>query len=593
MSVCRTETGQATVVTSYSTTSTVVSQVGETATAVRTIPTVVPVLITQPGAVNTVCVPTSSSAAEPSSTSTPAARPSSTTTVVTTTVTSMPTSQETAFIRSTTTIPSEESRSSSSSTTDLPLVTSYRTVIVTSIDSAGRTSTWAEAVPTTLNAADASSKSTLNAGAIAGGVVGGIAALALLAALFWFGRKKGLFRRNADEIDEDTWAPRPHGEFYGGASGARAVGTGSGEDKLDALSEKDQVVDAATLERHRSWYNSLHGHGADPELDGAYDGMAPQRVPSPGPNGIGYGYEGGEATSSEGAAAGVALPRRTLSNRVSAYSGSSHSHDGHGSYGYSPQSYTANLPPVPDHRLSYGYFQNFGGPHEGYQEQLGHGAPYGPHSPPNFPRPRSASPPPLSSSPSVSRQPSIPGLAIPAHLRAESHGSRPSLGALQGGHARESSSSSSGALRGQTSDSFSSASSPHSITSPLHSRPGTSGSGLTPPSTAPPSGPSTPAAEKAPPLPALPSIERLKAAEGSPSLLYPKRPDMSRAASSDSFLVPSQFLGARVVNADDQRSVHDTDAERETFGGPDDSVDSLGLVKGEVLEQEVVVDVVR
>ncbi|GAA5885944.1 hypothetical protein JCM6882_004210 [Rhodosporidiobolus microsporus] len=737
--------------TSYSLGETVLP--GSTVTVSRTLPTVVAVVSTAPGSVQTFCeAPTSTTSSSPSASSTTSApapssprdEPSSSTTVVTTTLTSrIGDDPSTSFVRSTTTIsapssssdtdvagasriastPTTESSSPSSSTPEF--VTSYRTIIVTSIDSSGRTSIWESAVPTLLNAAHSSGSGGASTGAIAGGVVGGVAALVLAAVVFWLMRKKGYFRRGDEEFEEDVWAPRPHSQFYaagagkGGGGGGGAGGSGnasaegSGDDKLDALSEKEQAIDAATLERHRSWYNSMGGRSGrnggaggsaeggegldDPELmtsmDEVYGGMV-QRAPSPGAEAALAAAAGGAG----GLAVGGAPPRRSLSNRLSVYSGSSHSHshDGAGSVGYSPHSFVAPpLPPVPDHRLSlqHGYFQNFGGGGEHYQEELG---PYRAHSPPAgvlpYLRPRSASPPPMQPSPldypsshpyphpyaahNVSRRPSFPALsaaaAIPPHLRSESYGSssssgappRPSPEALQGGGgggsaylARASSSSSSSYYgstthghqpapstssavtpvpqRVETTDSFSSGS---SSSYPATSRPTTSGSSsarhVTPPSTAAPTAASSPYGGDGkldlappppplPPLPVMPSIERLKADEGiststsnssSSSNLsgngYPKRPGFDRAASSESFIyVPSQWLGARVVNADAVTAETETSSVVETLGSSlrrrreaDESVDSLGLAKGaaavelggeeegEVAQREVVVD---
>ncbi|BGP16398.1 hypothetical protein JCM10213_004045 [Rhodosporidiobolus nylandii] len=598
---------------------------GSTYTVTSTGQSVVPVYSTAPGSVQTVCqaVPTSSSP-PPSSSASPApttssaspttqvaAAPSSTTTFVTTTLTSVAgaasSPASSSFVRSTTTLPvdpqSAAVSSGSSSSSELRLSTSYRVVFVTSTDASGRTAVWSSSVPTILNS-PASSGSSTNTGAIAGGVVGGVAALALAAIVFWLLRKKGLFRRNEEELDDEAWAPRPHSDFYAGPLGAGGGGTGSGDEKLEAMSENDHAVDAATLERHRSWYNSLGGHDGSPEMEEAYGGMAPQGAAASGPNGYpAAGYEGGGAaptgsmdTLAMGGAAAGQPPRRSMSNRVSLYSASSHSHDAQ--LGYPPHNpYNAPLPPVPDPRLSlhHGYFQNFPAPNDSYAEELAAiaaaGGAHRSNSPPFFQRPRSASPP--HSPPrdqSVSRQPSIQGLALPAHLRSE-YGSRPPLEALQSDRTRESSSSTLYPSRAQTNDSMSSSSSPQSHNIGLPSpRSGTFGSGLTPPSTAAPSpaAQSSPAGPKTAPLAALPvpSIERLKA--DNPQ--RPQRPGFNRNGSSESFIVPTQWLGARIANADDTPSLNGTETDRATIADAGESVDSLGLAKGEIAQAEVVVD---
>ncbi|GAA5989865.1 hypothetical protein JCM11641_001956 [Rhodosporidiobolus odoratus] len=592
---------------------------GSTFTASRAAPTVIPVYSTQQGAVTTVCQTTSSSTSAPASTTAPSpitttqqVESPSSTSFATTTLTSVPVDTtalvRTSYVRSTTTLPSEPAATSVETlpTTSQPrLTTSYRIVTVTSVDSAGHTALVESSLPTVLNT-PASGSSSSNTGAIAGGVVGGVVALALAALLFFFLCKKGIFRRNEEELEENVWAPRPHSEFYGGAAGK-----GGGDvdnEKDDALSENEQAVDAATLERHKSWYNSMHGHG-DQVTEEPYGGMiTPQRVPSPGPNGFGdMGQHNPGAAEAIGAAAMKAhSPRRSTSNRISAYSGSSHSHDGHVGIAYSRNQ---PLPPVPDHRFSLhqAYFQNFAPPVNSHEEERGATEAY--HSDPAaaFQRTRSTSPPlppnlyaysqPVPAR-TISRQPSLQGLAIPSHARAESHGSRPTLEAIQHGRSRETSSSSyltyAGPLRGKTSDTMSSTSTPHSHS---FSRSATSRSSLTPPSTAFPSpaAPSSPQSDekfaalpplpRLPTLPAIPSIERLKTDEGL-TVPHSKRPAFGRAASSESFLAPMQWLGARIANAD-EASTSDTDGERGA------SVDSLGLMKGDITQMEHATEVLE
>ncbi|GAA5850387.1 hypothetical protein JCM8547_001857 [Rhodosporidiobolus lusitaniae] len=681
---------------------------GSTTVVTRTLPTVLTYVSTAPGATRTVCeaLPTSSSSSSTSpspaapstssvrssvvpSTTVVAAGPSSSTLVITTTLTSLPAESSarasSAAEEAVSTPTSSDSSSSTPTSAPQQFTTSFRTVIVTSIDSSGLTHTYESAVPTVLNSRNSGSGSS-NVGAIAGGTVGGVAALVLAVVVLFLMRKKGFFRKGDEEIEDDIWAPKPHSNFVGpvvpggagggGGGGSAEGGSGGGEDKLDALSEKDRAIDAATLERHRSWnwqhqqQLSYHGQGAggaggyapqevmmmeDDEPGSPYGGMVPlpPRTPSPGPNGALGGYDyapNGVPSPAEvvGASAvaygaGGAGPRRSMSNRVSAYSGSSEGHGGYGgSNGYSPQSaLNQPLPPMPDHRLSlqYGYFQNFAAPPssahaaEYFREELAGGGMYRPHSPQEFQRPRSASPPLLPAQPNdyppyqqqqqqhLTRQPSIPGLAIPSHLRSESYGSRPTLEAIQHGRTRESSSTSTstaGPSRGRTNESLSSSSSPQSHTQSLPSTSRPSSSRYpTPPSTAAPTPPVTPSAfdtlsgkscpTPTPPLPVMPYIERLRATEASYGsspygLAAPKRPPMDRAASSDSFIAIPQFLGARIANMDAEQAslsatTDVTDATRSESSlargaGAEESVDSLGLTKGEaaeVVEREVVV----
>lgn len=145
------------------------------------------------------------------------------------------------------------------------LSTSYLTLVFTTTDNAGHASTFASSVPTLLNVPKNNSAST-NKGAIAGGVVGGIAALVLAFVAFLLMKKRGLFRKGEDEIEEDAWAPPAHGEYYGTLSGRNrtatggtlvgGAGTGGGGGGSDdeKVGDNDREVDAATLERHQSWY---------------------------------------------------------------------------------------------------------------------------------------------------------------------------------------------------------------------------------------------------------------------------------------------------------------------------------------------------
>lgn len=233
---------------------------------------------------------------------------------------------------------------------------------------------------------------------------------------------------------------------------------------------------------------------------------------------MGGSYQGVTRSRSDGGFGGQ--PARSASNRLSVYSanggGSSQGHSQeHGSPAY-PQ----HLPPIPDHRLSgFAYYPN-------YPVQAD--AAYRPASPPQQ-RPRSASPTTQythevaehSRSNTLPHRLSSNGLALPAHLRADSYGPRPALGALQGVNGNDpsgSNSSSSSPSRGDTSESV-----PTTSTHLLqHSN--SYGSATT--------------ATHSPYT--LPQLDRLKV----------QRPAFERAASTESFVAPTQWLGAKIANAD-------------------------------------------
>lgn len=386
-------------------------------------------------------------------------------------------------------------------------------------------------------------------------------------------RKRGYFRRGDEQIEDDAWDPAGHGDYFAGggragsrrsAAGLAGVGAGGGrsspgtssDEKHDPLSEKDREIDAATLERHKSWYHrSIASHGDDLDLEEAYGGELAQPAA--------FGYLPTTNEGADGRASAyvppAAPPRRSMSTAMSVASRSSHSHDSFPSRHPSldaDRRMSQVLPP-----MQYSSFQSFSPPPQSYVDEP---ATYASRSPPlpqapipAIARPRSASPPIVQHSPypTVSRQRSLPGLQghLPVHLRSASLGGRPTLGAIQAGRPATHS-------RTVTSDSMTTVSTPQShYMPPLTS----SASESTLVSTLPPTPSTSLAHDKSallptPPLPVLPTIERLK-------VDHPKRPSIDRNASSDSIFHPSQWLGARVVNADDRSTTtgadHDTDTE--------------------------------
>ncbi|GAA5821410.1 hypothetical protein JCM3770_003510 [Rhodotorula araucariae] len=543
-------------------------------------------------------------------------------TYATTTITSTPSTPSPSvdsLVRSISSLPFESPSTNPLSVADdtpptnVRRTTSYVTSWVTVVDNAGRTVSSATAVPTLLNEPNTSSSSS-HTGAIAGGTVGGVAALALAGFIFWLMRKRGYFRKGDEEIEEDVWNPAAHAGYFGGnlarrngggggggaaaaaaATGLSAGGRSSPDEKGDGVSDEDRLVDAATLERHQSWYNSLRGRGGELDPEAAYGGEMAERVPSPPVSELGafsplpLAPASPRSTASHG-------PQRSmsLSNRLSVHSHSSYSHEGH--------VYPAGLPHVaiPDHRLSqlsqYAHWHSYAPPPmsplpAGYPDDPTR---YASRSPPphslshaSLEHARSTSPPifPLaptgymgSSSPpnpTLARQRSLPGLSIPAHLRSASYGpQRPQIDALQHARAR---SSGDAPVRARTVNSLSSGSrlasgsplqtpsSAHSSHAPSLSMPALTHADsdatlATTPSSISHSNSLKMAMVTAPaaPVPVHATLERLK------------RPPLGRADSAESFLAPSQWLGARVVNADD-----DDDDASTVASAPGRSAESL------------------
>lgn len=188
---------------------------------------------------------------------------------------------------------------------------------------------------------------------VAGGVVGGVAALVLLAVILWLLRRKGIFRRDDEQFNDDMWAPTHHGA--GGVGGGPAgdddhPGAMNIDPEPVMMAEKDAGgLGSQTHDPRASWYGSDGGRS-----------MYPDRVGGPmGPSG-GYQYEGEAAVGGAAPAMGYAglngANERRLSRQQSLRSGSGHNHDG---LGHSPTSYTHSLPPIAahSHRISHEFYQ--------------------------------------------------------------------------------------------------------------------------------------------------------------------------------------------------------------------------------------------
>ncbi|GAA5925117.1 uncharacterized protein JCM15063_004926 [Sporobolomyces koalae] len=517
---------------------------GTTTTVYSTGETVVPVYSTAFVPASTICsatpvnTPTSTS---PRATSQgPASQATPTTTViVSTSVAAVGPSSSTKILTTTSTyIPGQTDIDATSASAVSPaagvvtatesqkmvLSTSYLTLFFTTTDNSGHAMTYASSVPTLLNVPK-SQAATTNKGAIAGGVVGGVAALAFAVLAFLLMKKRGLFRSGDPEIEEDAWAPPAHGDYQSPRSGRNRTVTGgtlvgaiAGNADEKFVDDNDREVDAATLERHQSWYGT--GGAGDRAMQDIYREQALYATRPNSPQGhlgaadaIGaaaLGYAGVSRSRSDGGFA--PQDARSVSNRISTYSGHATSSQGH-SQEYATTAYPYHFSSIPDHRLS--------------------GLPYYPSYPnaqPEAYRPASPQQRPRSASPTAERALDAPlharsntlpnrlsskGLALPVHLRSESYGPRPTLEAIQGPFGSTSSSSS--PSRGDTTESI-----PTSSTStqfPTHSE--SYGSASTVPYS-------------------LPQLDRLKL----------QRPGFERAVSTESFVAPTQWLGATIANAD-------------------------------------------
>lgn len=448
-----------------------------------------------------------------------------------------------------------------SASTSLRFSTYYSTVIVT--DSSGKLSTSTIPVPTLVNGASASSRgSNLNVGAVAGGTAGGVVALILAILLLWLLKKKGCFSRDDDEqLNDDFFRPEPH--TIGVIVGPLVTG-GDGDDRdvpddsammreKDGRGEYIGEPDATGSHGHvrQSWYGggegqvagtyshtggdggqaydprmtgsdghiydprmavSSEGHAYDPRMAGS-DGHAydPRAVGSDGhaydPRIADYGaqpYQNPEMESTEYASGalteytGGALGRRP-SHRQSLHSQGSSSHDGFSNhtapaaYGPSPIAYPQPLPDLrrnlSGNRLSMGFVEE-----ERRREEF------------------------------ISRS------ASNASDRSDSAGTAATTGSSQYGISRRPTMGSIDALR-------SAAGSPERLERPSLEVLNTTAS----------TGTHSPGVTEA----SLPTSQTNSTSASSYDQPEPsfRRPGVQRNDSDESLLVPSQFLGARIVNA--------------------------------------------
>lgn len=319
--VCQTTTATSLVTTTIA---------GSNAAYTSYIPTTITSVSTAAAQTSSVCVTadqtttTTSTTSSSTTTTTPPPSTSTSTTSSTTTTSSSSSSSSAAVATSTpatsaaaapttATSPSSSSASSSSSS-GFQTITSYSTLLVTTTGADGATSIATTSSPIAglqsgKGAAGAPS-SHVSTGAIAGGVVGGVAGLALLAGVVLLLRRKGFFRKDADEhFTDDMWAPQAHspgmagfgaaGAATGVAAGAVAgagvrsrVGHGDDEDEVadhSHNSAEGMVMSEKNFDRQASWYSgdqhaplptsntgggyyaqptSSHGHSMYPSGDG-------------------------------------------------------------------------------------------------------------------------------------------------------------------------------------------------------------------------------------------------------------------------------------------------------------------------------------
>ncbi|KAK4053922.1 hypothetical protein OIO90_003759 [Microbotryomycetes sp. JL221] len=509
--------------------------------------------ITSPGAVTSSCtvVPTTTTTTTtPRRPSTTRPTATSTTELITTTPISQPTSEPVEEETSATeqalptsdisTVPDPVAlgpsdlssapaiaSSSSSGKRSRSTITSFRTIVVTSIDSNGQLTVLTTS-SASLNTVMVGGGSSTNVGAIAGGVVGGIAALTLLLLLLFMFRRKGLCRRSDEHFNDDVWAPANH------SPGDSAQELQADDDSLNgaggaAIMSEKHAGAARTLSRSPTGTTSLHGSALAyrSSINGSMH--LDRHGGSLGPSG-GYDIASDERHDAAGL---VRYPSRHRSMKSSSSHGLDHaSSDGHA---LSYESHT-----MPSRRMSpiaYGRepFLSHVGPRP-MSQQVYATSPTSPQQAEilangfrSHDRSRSEdgyrsfnSGPWNDNNRAMAAVPQrMPSLAssrtLPHNFAAPVHKQRPHLAVLTDGKSASNSSStdSSGVL----------------------STVSTTSTGLTPvPTTSP-----------------LSPLEKELAktvVTSADSLAPPTRPHLDRNNSTDSFIVPSQFLGARIANAD-------------------------------------------
>lgn len=348
--------------------------------------------------------------------------------------------------------------------------------------------------------------------------MGGVAVLALVAVILWVLRSKGYFKRDDEQFDDDMWAPHHHSpDGLGGAGDGPYAATTGGAlmSEKDAGPMSDGGHGGGRPETRTSWYGSEAGRSVYPDRMGG----------SMGPHG---GYDlAGAAALSRGYSNGHA--DRRISRQQSMRSGSGHSHEG-----YSPTGYSQSLPPIPANAYRYSQHGQF--THE--PTELPYGA-----FPSHEEQQRQEQ---LDRQRSVRRTPSG---RSEGPMSASDHSDSARTAATNGSSGGVSSRPS---HRGhpQAMTSIDNSSMPTSrsrpelavLTNQSASGTDSSTSGTTTVSTV------SSAPSSAPPAtPADLDVKEHLAFDN--QFLKAARPKMERADSSSSFIVPSQFLGARITNA--------------------------------------------
>ncbi|KAM0791360.1 hypothetical protein ACM66B_005826 [Microbotryomycetes sp. NB124-2] len=448
---------------------------------------------------------TSSEPSESSETVAASTDPNLTTSETTTSQQALPTQSDLSTVDPIVLVPSSSPTSESSSSREgrRSTITSFRTVVVTSIDSNGQLTVVTTSSASLNTVAVDGGSSSGHAGAIAGGVVGGIAALSLLMLLLFLFRRKGLCRRDPEHFDDDVWAPNNHSP---GDSGHGPLADDDSLLNVPVMSEKDDQPSALS----RSATNAT-----SPASDLAHRRSINSSVHLDRHGGA-YGPAGGYEIASDGSLA------RQQSRHMSMKTSSSHGHESEHLASHDPRlAYEANGPVVPPSAVAYPavysrsqvrrpvshYVESrtesgFGSRHdrswsEGGLRQLSSDG----HSGDLY-----------HASDGPQRIPSITTSRTLPHNFATVK-ARPHLAVLTNESSPSSSTDSSGVL---TSSSVSTAPTSIAPTTPLS------------------------------PL----EKELARAASLSDTLAPPKRPQLDRNHSTESFIVPSQYLGARIANAD-------------------------------------------
>lgn len=434
-------------------------------------------------------------------------------------------------------------------------ITSFRTVVITMTDANGRETVLTSA-SASLNTVSGNGGGSSHTGAsksrdlltsrsplksslwhctVAGGIAGGIAAIILALVVFLLLRRRGYFRREDEHFNDDIWMPPNHmaDDNFGGA-GAGAVGSSSLEEK-DADPAGPEMAQRSPS--RASWLSGERAPSMYLDTYGSQYGVANsaglQRDLS-----MHHGQDAVESTHAQvtSASLGYAASRR-LSHSLS--------HD----ETHSRQPTLPRLPPS-NSRLSHEYYQQMRLPQQQHLSQ--HSYPMQQHQ--QLHRELDSTGPTVSDHTEFSRTAATSGSDEDHSRDFSNHYRLPSSGGSSIASRRMSSHMRPPLAVLTTLDPANSAGGSGYSSSALESS-----SSHVPALSAKSSGSTSSAPSSALPTPLNPPVHSehglLSKAPRAGDELFLKpipRPGMERAYSSDSCMAPSQFLGARIVNADER-----------------------------------------